>query len=242
MIVAPKLGPRYWTALCLASVLGANVGDLLSRELGLGYWHGLPLLAALFGAVALAARIVPRTTAWYWLGIVLVRAAATNLSDWQILTPGEPPAVRSALSFPLVILIWGVALALLAIRDRRSPEDDDRTQADVWFWTTMLVAGTWGTAVGDWLAFGSGLEPAGATILSTLALAVTLGGLSGRAGRDALAFWILVACVRTWGTNLGDLLSDTIGLWQSVGLILAAGVVILFCWAASRRTARGVRP
>lgn len=41
----PPLGPRYWSALCLASIFGANMGDLFARNLGLGHIAGLPFLA-----------------------------------------------------------------------------------------------------------------------------------------------------------------------------------------------------
>ena len=30
------LGARYWVALCLASIFGANMGDFFARDLGLG--------------------------------------------------------------------------------------------------------------------------------------------------------------------------------------------------------------
>jgi uncharacterized membrane-anchored protein len=38
----PLLGLRYWTALCLASVFGANMGDFFAHNLGLGHVAGLP--------------------------------------------------------------------------------------------------------------------------------------------------------------------------------------------------------
>ena len=40
----PTLGARYWTALCLASIFGANMGDLFAGNLGLGHVASLPLL------------------------------------------------------------------------------------------------------------------------------------------------------------------------------------------------------
>jgi hypothetical protein len=38
----PTLGARYWSALCLATIFGANMGDLFARNLGLGHVAGLP--------------------------------------------------------------------------------------------------------------------------------------------------------------------------------------------------------
>ena len=52
----PNLGARYWSALCLASIFGANMGDLFARNLGLGHVASLPLFA-----VALAIVIVEQS-------------------------------------------------------------------------------------------------------------------------------------------------------------------------------------
>jgi len=49
----PSIGKKYWAALILASVFGANTGDFLSDVLGLGHIAGLPYLAALFAIVVI---------------------------------------------------------------------------------------------------------------------------------------------------------------------------------------------
>ena len=54
----PSLGPRFWAALCLASIFGANMGDYFAHNLGLGHVAGLPFLA-----VAFAARTAARPSA-----------------------------------------------------------------------------------------------------------------------------------------------------------------------------------
>src|SRR5580658_6850851 len=79
----PRLGLRYWTALCLASVFGANMGDFFAHNLGLGHVAGLPFLAIALAVVFVVERF-DRTAheAYYWLAIVVVRTAATNLADF----------------------------------------------------------------------------------------------------------------------------------------------------------------
>ena len=47
------LGPRYWAALSVASVFGATGGDVLSHDLGLGHWRGVPVLLLLGVVVVL---------------------------------------------------------------------------------------------------------------------------------------------------------------------------------------------
>jgi uncharacterized membrane-anchored protein len=230
MLNAPKIQSRYWIVLCFASVLGANLGDVMSRELGLGYSRGLPVLAAVFAAVVFTARFARGGTAWYWLAIVTVRGAATNLADWQALTGEQTPTLRFAAVFPVIIFVWVVLLASLALRDSRRARDRTSTDTDIWFWAAMLAAGTLGTAIGDWLAFISGLGLVGATVLTSAILVLALVALTTRARGQAVAFWILVLAIRTWGTNMGDLLADRVGLWLSFGLAVAgtAAVVAIF--------------
>ncbi len=50
----PVIDGRYWTALVLASIAGANLGDFGSHDLGLGHWRGVPVLLLMFAAVAVA--------------------------------------------------------------------------------------------------------------------------------------------------------------------------------------------
>ena len=42
----PVVTTRYWAAVLVASVCGANAGDFLSYNLHLGHWRGLAPLAA----------------------------------------------------------------------------------------------------------------------------------------------------------------------------------------------------
>ncbi len=78
----PSTGPRYWAALCLASVFGANMGDFVSHNLHLGHADGLlPLLLAFLGVVVAERLTAITTAAWYWTAIVILRTAATNLGD-----------------------------------------------------------------------------------------------------------------------------------------------------------------
>src|SRR3984893_1519336 len=79
----PLLDLRYWIALCIASFFGANMGDFFAHNMGLGHVAGLPFLAIGLAVVFVLERI-DRTAheAFYWLAIVVVRTAATNLADF----------------------------------------------------------------------------------------------------------------------------------------------------------------
>src|ERR1700732_4946915 len=78
----PSITPRYWTAILVASMCGANTGDFLSHNLHLGHTRGLPPLAALFLIIFWAERRARTATeAYYWLAIIVLRTAATDLAD-----------------------------------------------------------------------------------------------------------------------------------------------------------------
>lgn len=218
----PTVGPRYWSALCLASVLGADTGDVVSRLLGLGYWHGLPPLALLFALTMLAGRFGPVSEAPYWIGIVIVRTAATNLSDLQTLAVGVP--------FPLVMLGFLVLLAGLVALRRRPVDANGLPAADGLFWAAMLAVGTLGTACGDDLAFRQGFGPAFASLVMSAALAMALAWRAASRLPAVLTFWTLVAVIRTWGTNVGDMTADRYGLAAAtvVSLLLFAGLLLVW--------------
>src|ERR1700733_15412476 len=79
----PMLGPRYWVALCIASIFGANMGDFFAHNLGLGHVAGLPFLAAALAIVMVAERFDGLWhQVYYWCAIIIVRTAATNFADF----------------------------------------------------------------------------------------------------------------------------------------------------------------
>src|SRR5437773_11006014 len=79
----PSLGTRYWSALCMASVFGANMGHFCARYLGLGHVKGLPILGVMLVIIFMVEsrdRYAHQT--YYWLAIIVIRTAATNLADF----------------------------------------------------------------------------------------------------------------------------------------------------------------
>src|SRR6202047_100926 len=169
----PLLGLRYWVALCLASVFGANMGDFFAHNLGLGHVGGLPFLAIAFAVVFVVERF-DRTVheAFYWLAIVVVRTAATNLADFfsadlRLAKPG----VMAGLA---VLLALAVAAAWqVSWRNALDKNDAQRNllRADSGYWLAMLIAGTLGTVMGDYFSHDLHLGNAIASIVLSALLA-----------------------------------------------------------------------
>jgi uncharacterized membrane-anchored protein len=227
----PATGPRYWVALCVASMFGANMGDFFSRILGLGHTNGLAPLAIGFAVILLLERKWPRPTeAWYWLAIVTLRTAATNLGDLA--------THDFALPYPWVIaglalLLGAVLLAESLVGPRRETSPLPATNG--FYWAAMLVAGTLGTAVGDYVADDLGLGVRlGTVVLGGLLGALLVvrwhGGLLTRPG-----YWLTIVAVRSAGTTAGDFTAGRhglgLGLPLSTVITGALLVALLVLWS-----------
>ncbi len=220
----PVIDRRYWVAISLASVFGANLGDLVSHDLHLGHWRGLPVLAALF-ALVLAGEHRRRFAgqAWYWLAIILLRTAATNLGDLATHDFRADPVV--AMVCLLAVLIGFVAAGRRALAD--GPDGFVRPAGDGWYWAAMLTAGTLGTVAGDYVAGDLGLGSGwGTVVLGAVQLAVLLAG-AGSGWRGKLAYWGAIVAVRSMGTTLGDWLAFRHGAGLGLPVSTAVSGVLM---------------
>jgi uncharacterized membrane-anchored protein len=230
----PTLGPRYWTALCLASIFGANMGDFFARNLGLGHVAGLPYLAVAFAIVAVSERF-DRTVhqVYYWTAIIIVRTAATNFADFAC---GD-------MKLPRVWVIAGLA-ALLAVAvaagwqfawrrlSGKADGSDSVLRADAGYWVSMFIAGTLGTVIGDYCSHDLHLGDGGASLLLSPILGLLFVIARGGLLRSLWFYWLTVVMVRAAGTAVGDLVSgkNLLGLPLSTLVTGALFVALLATW------------
>jgi uncharacterized membrane-anchored protein len=224
----PTLGSRYWLAISLASVFGANLGDFLSHDLHLGHWRGLAPLGMVLATILLAERRERSAReAYYWCAVVIVRAAATNLADLA--------THDFKLIYPTVIGVLAGLLAALVLADRARTGAAESAPAslnalpvtDGLYWASMLSAGTLGTGLGDALSeyVGLGAGLASSVLVPVIAALFVLRALP-RFGSKGY-YWAMIVGVRTIGTCVGDFLAETLGLEASTfltGLTLVAAL------------------
>lgn len=236
--ITPQIGPRYWVAILIASACGTNCGDFLPGVLKFGTGTGLLILVALFSALLLAERLTRHgSEAFYWLAILVVRAAATNVADFSI--------EQAHLGYLTVSAVLAVLLVgLVVVRGRPGAKSPARglPPTDGFYWFTMLTAGALGTVIGDGFAHAFGPVRTGAFIsvgMATVALALILG-VRGRMGwTSAASYWVAIVAVRWWGTNVGDILAFLVlGLLVSLTVTALTLAVTLLFWR-ERGTARG---
>jgi uncharacterized membrane-anchored protein len=227
----PALGARYWSALCLASIFGANMGDYFARNLGLGHLAGLPLLAAALAIVIAAERFDRmRHQSYYWIAVIIVRTAATNFADFACGDMKLPRLwVMAALAILLAASVW---LSWQFAWRWLSDKADNVLRADVGYWVCMFIAGTLGTVMGDFCSHNMGLDDARAAALLSPIVAVLF--LIGRQGplRWLPFYWLTVVAIRAAGTAVGDLISGRhmLGLPLSTAVTGILFVALLVIW------------
>jgi len=227
----PRLGLRYWIALCLASIFGANMGDFFAHDIGLGHVAGLPFLAVAFAVVFVGERFDRKVhEAYYWLAIIIVRTAATNLADYFSVDLRLSKLWVMAGLAVLLTLVVAAAWRLLW-RDRPGNDDGGKAllRADYGYWLAMLIAGTLGTVMGDYFSHDLRLGHARASIVLSALLAPFLILGARRAIWSLPVYWTTIVLVRAAGTAVGDLLADLLGLplgTAASGLLFAAFLLL----------------
>jgi len=237
-IHTPQIGFHYWIAISMASIFGTNLGDLYAHESGLGIARGLLLLSMLFAATMLFERSDKKIhTAYYWIGIIIIRTGATNIADFMA---GHRGLGIDRLLLTAVFAVLLAAVAWLTRPSTAAPQVGSVSvatakppAANTVYWLGMLVAGILGTVFGDYCSHSLGGDAA--TLL--LSLVVLLFLYVGRTGLLATAwyYWLAIAVVRTAGTAMGDWIEKN--KYVDVGLPLSTlltGVVFLLALMAYR--------
>ena len=203
-------GAAFWLAMFAASALGTNLGDLWVDGLGLPRGVSFASLSVICGLAVAADRVAGRRTeAFYWVAVVALRAAATEVADWL--------THDLRLDYLLTTLILGAVALGLGARTRAV---EGRMAIDGRYWAAMLPAGIFGTSGGDLVEHTLGM--AVAAPLLTAVLAVVLAVRGRWFGTAVLGYWCAVLAERCAGTPVGDGLASRHGL--GLGLPVATAV------------------
>ena len=240
----PMLGARYWVALCIASIFGANMGDFFARNLGLGHVAGLPFLAVALAIVVIAERFDRSShESYYWIAIIIVRTAATNFADFACGDLKLPRLlVMAALAVVLAAAVWtSWRLVWRSTAADKSGETGTVRRADLGYWVCMFTAGTLGTVIGDYCSHNLHLDDGGSSLLlSPVVVALLLVGRNGPL-RWLPFYWLTVVAIRAAGTSVGDFISgrSMLGLPLSTfvtGMLLAGLLAVWREPAAPQQT------
>lgn len=240
----PALTLGFWVIKIACTTLGETGGDWVSMSLDLGYSVGSSIFLAMFICFVLAQVKARQFHPYlYWATIIATTMLGTTMADFADRSVG--------IGYPGGVAIIGALLALsLAIwyATRRSVSVQRiMTQKVEWFyWITILLSQTLGTALGDWVAGddrgGLGLGyGTGTLIFCTGLVIVALLYFFTRVSRTWL-FWACFILTRPLGATLGDLLDKPIsaGGMQisrlSVSIVLLAFIAMCVALIPSNRS------
>jgi uncharacterized membrane-anchored protein len=216
---APPAIAMFWVVKICATTVGETGGDALSMSLKLGYLVATLIFLAFF-VVTMAWQVASRRyhPITYWLVVVATTTVGTTTSDFIDRTLHEGYVASSAGLLALVnavLVAWRLTTGRIAA-DRITTRTDE-----VFYWLTILVSNTLGTALGDFsseaipdlitriMHGGSwdpwGFELAAVVFAALIAVVATLHFL--RWGPQAVLFWAAYVLTRPLGATLGDTLT-----------------------------------
>jgi uncharacterized membrane-anchored protein len=230
----PTLGARYWAALCLASIFGANMGDFFARNLGLGHVNGLPFLVLAL-AIVVASERFDRSVhqVYYWTAIIIVRTGATNFADFACGDMKLPRLlVIVGLAVLLVVALWASWQFAWRRRSDKSNASDSVLRADLGYWISMFVAGSLGTVIGDYCSHDLHLGDGGASLLLSPILALLFVVARNGWLQSLPYYWVTIVAVRAAGTAVGDFVAsrNMLGLPLSTLVTGVLFIALLAIW------------
>jgi uncharacterized membrane-anchored protein len=201
----PPVTIAFWIAKILATTVGETGGDALSMTLNLGYLVSTAIFLAFF-AVTVTMQLSSRRyhPAWYWLVVVATTTVGTTTSDYLDRTVGLGYPKSAALLFCGVIAVlvaWRLTTGRLEFQNVTSRRDE------FFYWLTILISNTLGTALGDFVADSAdiGFER-GALVFAALIGIVAMLHYFTKIEKSIL-FWAAYVLTRPLGATLGDTLT-----------------------------------
>jgi len=239
----PAATLTFWIIKVAATTLGETGGDAVSMSMNLGYLLSTAIFAAIF-AVAVIVQIKAKRfyPLLYWTTIIATTTVGTTLADFADRSLGIGYAGGAALllaGLVVSLFLWHRTLGSVSIESVASPT------AEMFYWMTIMLSQTLGTALGDWTADSAGLGYAGSAMVFGALLVVVCAFHFWTSVSRALLFWTAFILTRPLGAVVGDFLDkplDPGGLALSrytasvVLLMFIAVSILLFPQTASERT------
>ena len=237
----PQATLAFWVVKILATTVGETGGDALSMTLNLGYAASSLILLGFF-CVTLTAQLASKRyhPVFYWAVVVATTTVGTTTSDYLDRTIGLGYVKSTGMLFCAVLVVlaaWHFTTGKIEV-DRILTRTDE-----IFYWVTILVSNTLGTALGDFTATTAGLGfERGALVFASLIALVGAARLFTKIPASVL-FWAAYVLTRPLGATLGDTLTkphDQGGLALgriTSSLVIAAVMVVVIALTSQRKSA-----
>jgi len=237
----PAVTLAFWIIKTLATTLGETGGDALSMQLDLGYLASTAIFAA-FLAASLSAQIVATRfyPALYWLVIVATATVGTTTSDYLDRTIGLGYSVTSAILLGAVIAslaAWRLATGSISVSDIST------RRQEFFYWLTIILSNTLGTALGDWLADTQGVGFAAGAAVFAGGLLLVAALYRWTKLPHPILFWTAFVLTRPFGATFGDVLTKPVdaggfALSRIMASAVLAGLMVVMILLSGKRAER----
>lgn len=228
----PAVTLGFWVIKILATTLGETGGDAVSMSMNLGYLVGTAIFMAVFvGAVLLQIRAKQFHPFLYWLTIIASTTVGTTLADFVDRSLGIGYLGGTIMLIALLILsllAWHRSLGSIDVGSVHTPK------AEGFYWLTIMLSQTLGTALGDWTADSAGLGYTGAALIFSGLLALVAAAYFFSRISHTMLFWAAFVLTRPLGAVVGDYLDKPAasgGLefsrYTASGILLVAIVTLI---------------
>ena len=198
----------FWIMKISATTLGETAGDMLSMTFNWGYGLSSLVLLGFFAITFLMQLFAKKyNPILYWLVIISTSTAGTTISDFMDRSLGLGYLTGSLILVSTLILmlsVWYLSEKSLSVTNVHS------RKVEVFYWLTILVSNTLGTALGDFLADDSGVGFSGGALLIGSLLLILVGLFFLTKISRVLLFWIAFVLTRPFGATFGDLLTKSV--------------------------------
>jgi len=241
----PEVTLIFWIIKIAATTLGETGGDAVSMSMNLGYLVGSGIFAAVFVAAVIAQiRASEFHALLYWTTIIATTMLGTTIADFVDRSLGIGYAGGTSILITLLLgalLVWHRSLGSVCVYTVSNPA------AEMFYWITILLSQTLGTALGDWTADTAGLGYAGGVLVfaALLALVAALYYWT-KISRTAL-FWMAFVLTRPLGAVVGDFLDKpltnggmALSRYSSSAVLLVFIVVSIFLFPQKAAKQKGI--
>jgi uncharacterized membrane-anchored protein len=239
----PSVTLMFWVIKICATTVGETGGDALSMTLQLGYAVSSLIFFGFF-CITLAAQLVSKRyhPFVYWAVVIATTTVGTTTSDYLDRTLGLG-YVKSS-----ILLLCGVIVVLLTWRrvtGRIEFENIATRNDEAFYWVTILVSNTLGTALGDFVATDAGLGfERGALVFAGLLVLVAAVHFFTKVA-DSVPFWAAYVLTRPLGATLGDTITKPhaeggLEVSRITSSLVLAALMVVMIMLTYRRAGRSI--
>ena len=180
---------------------------------------------------------VPQATLAFWVVKILATTVGTTTSDYLDRTAGlgyVKSSIMLSCAVIAVLIAWHFTTGEIAVDQVTTRKNE------LFYWLTILVSNTLGTALGDFVATTTGLGfERGALVFAGLIAVVAAGYFFTKIPRSVL-FWAAYSLTRPLGATLGDTLTKPhseggLALGRIVSSLAIAAAMVVVVALTTRR-------